>query len=380
MKVKKSDRSAKDRLRHRQKIREAIKENIADIISDEAIIGKSKEKIIKIPLQGIKEYKFIYGDNAPGVGQAEGEVKEGDIIKKGEKEVGKGDKAGNLPGEDYYETDITLEEIIDIMFEDLALPRLQRKKFQEILGERKTKRKGYRRKGIRVRLDKRKTAVRRIKRRLASHFDEKYQEEERRFPYREDDLKYRHMEEDIKKQSNAVVICIMDTSGSMGVTKKYLARSFYFLLYQFIKTRYQNVEIVFVAHHTQAKEVNEEEFFHKGESGGTFISSGYKKALEIIENRYHPSIWNIYAFHCSDGDNFESDNKATLEAAKKLIEVSNLFGYGEIKPKDEYSFFSGSMIDVFKPIKTDNFVTLRIEKKEDLWKAFREFLSHEGVE
>ena len=120
------------------------------------------------------------------------------------------------------------------------------------------------------------------------------------------------MEADIKKESNAVVMCIMDTSGSMDTMKKYLARSFFFLLYQFITTRYRNVEIVFIAHHTEASEVTEEEFFHKGESGGTFISSGYLKALEIIQERYHPSLWNIYAFHCSDGDNFDSDNPAAL--------------------------------------------------------------------
>jgi hypothetical protein len=263
------------------------------------------------------------------------------------------------------------------MFEDLGLPYLERKRFQEILGERKLKRKGYRKKGVRIRLDKRKTVKRKIRRKIASRFDERYLEEVR-FPFHEDDLKYRHMEEDIKRQSNAVVICIMDTSGSMGLTKKYLARSFYFLLYQFVKARYQNVEIVFIAHHTQAKEVSEEEFFHKGESGGTFISSGYLKALEIIEDRYHPSIWNIYAFHCSDGDNFESDDRKALDAARRLTEVCNLFGYGEIKPKGEYSFFSGSMMDLFKSIKADNFVTLSIEKKEDLWRAFKEFLSHEG--
>ena len=93
---------------------------------------------------------------------------------------------------------------------------------------------------------------------------------------------------DTREESNAVVLCIMDTSGSMDTMKKYLARSFFFLLYQFICTKYQNVEIVFIAHHTEAKEVTEEEFFHKGESGGTFISSGYKKALDIIEERYHP--------------------------------------------------------------------------------------------
>ena len=101
---------------------------------------------------------------------------------------------------------------------------------------------------------------------------------ERRYPFHQDDLRYRRVETDTKEESNAVVMCIMDTSGSMDTMKKYLARSFFFMLYQFIATRYRNVEIVFIAHHTEAREVSEEEFFHKGEAGGTFISSGYLKA------------------------------------------------------------------------------------------------------
>ncbi len=103
-------------------------------------------------------------------------------------------------------------------------------------------------------------------------------------------------------------------------------------MFQFVSTKYQNVELVFIGHHTQAKEVTEEEFFHKGESGGTLISSGYNKTLEIIYDRYHPSLWNVYAFHCSDGDNFDSDNANAIKSAKELCEVCNLFGYGEIKP------------------------------------------------
>jgi uncharacterized sporulation protein YeaH/YhbH (DUF444 family) len=155
--------------------------------------------------------------------------------------------------------------------------------------------------------------------------------------------------------------------------KKYLARSFYFMLYQFIKTRYRNTEIVFIAHHTEAREVSEQDFFHKVESGGTFISSGYNKALEIIETRYNPAVWNVYAFHCSDGDNFDSDNKNALEAAVKLTEVCNLFGYGEIKPVSSYEW--SSMIDYYKKVEAENFISLKIRSKEDIWPAFRKFLT-----
>ncbi len=379
--AERSDRSAGDRLRHRQKVRELIRENISDIIAEESIIGKDKDRIIKVPLRGIKEYRFVYGENAPGVGQGDGNSKPGQVVgKTGRDGQGQGqDRAGDRPGVDYYETDVTLEELIEIMFEDLELPDMERRALREIEAERSSKRKGYRKVGIRVRLDKRRTAKQRIMRKLASHHNDRVESGEKekdRFPFHDDDLKYRHVETEMRKESNAVVICVMDTSGSMDTMKKYLARSFFFLLYQFITTRYRNVEIVFIGHHTEASEVTEEEFFHKGESGGTFISSGYLKALEIIQQRYHPSLWNIYAFHCSDGDNFDSDNPAALRAAKELSEVCNLFGYGEIKPLGS-RYYESSMLNVFRRLDAPNFQTVLIERKEDIWPSFKAFLAKE---
>jgi len=292
------------------------------------------------------------------------------------------------------------------MFEDLELPNLERRALREIPSDRFTKRKGYRHVGIRVRLDKRRTARQRVMRALATGrkqdlaqveaTDEEQdagQEErpsqyesaavlqtqvKRRFPFHQDDLRYRHLETDTREDSNAVVICIMDTSGSMDTMKKYLARSFFFLLYQFISTRYRNVEIVFIGHHTEASEVTEEEFFHKGESGGTFISSGYQKALDIITERYYPSLWNIYAFHCSDGDNFDSDNPAALRTAKELAEICNLFGYGEIKPLGS-RYYESSMLNVFRRLDEPNFQAVLIERKEDIWPSFKAFLSKDRV-
>jgi sporulation protein YhbH len=385
--AERSDRSAGDRARHRLKVRESIRENIADIIAEESIIGKDREKIIKVPIRGIREYKFIYGDNTPGVGQGTGDSQTGQVVGK-VKQPGRAgeDRAGDQPGTDYYETDVTLEELIDIMFEDLELPDLERKALRQIEAYRLSKRKGYRQVGIRVRLDKRRTVRERVKRRLASRRHHPAAEApdapaeaaltsgRTRFPFHDDDLVYRHVVTDMRKESNAVVMCIMDTSGSMDTMKKYLARSFFFLLYQFICTKYRNVEIVFIAHHTEANEVSEGEFFHKGESGGTFISSGYTKALDIVQARYHPSLWNIYAFHCSDGDNFDSDNPAAFRAAKELAEVCNLFGYGEIKPLGS-RYYESSMLNIFRRLDADNFQTVLIERKEDIWPSFKAFLA-----
>jgi len=376
-----SDRSAGDRTRHRQKIRDSIRHNIADILSEESIIGQSKDKIVKIPIRSIKEYRFVYGENSPGVAQGSGQSQPGDVV--GQAQPGEPDasgSAGDSPGMDAIETDITVEELIGIMFEDLDLPDLQKKALREIESERSSKRKGFRKHGIRPRLDKRRTARNRIRRKNAN-LVESYtalEQEKERFPFNQDDTRYRRIVTDTKLQSNACVICIMDTSGSMGTVKKYLARSFYFLLYQFVRLKYEKVEVVFIAHHTEAKEVTEEEFFHKVESGGTYISSGYLKALEIIEARYHPSLWNLYAFHCSDGDNFYSDNDKALKSAQELCDVCNLFGYGEIKPSGS-AYYSSSMLEVFKGVNRDNFQSIVIEKKEDLWLGFRSFLMKDAL-
>jgi len=381
--AERSDRSAGDRARHRLKVRESIRENIADIIAEESIIGQNRDRIIKVPIRGIREYRFVYGDNAPAVGQGNGDSESGQVVGKARSQGAGEDKAGDQPGADYYETDVTLEELIDIMFEDLELPDLERKALRQIEAFRMSKRKGYRSVGIRVRLDKRRTARERARRRMAvvahrpaDRMDSPAAPEmpvARRFPFHDDDLIYRHMITDTRKESNAVVLCLMDTSGSMDTMKKYLARSFFFLLYQFICTKYRNVEIAFIAHHTEAKEVTEEEFFHKGESGGTFISSAYLKALDIIQARYHPSLWNIYAFHCSDGDNFDSDNPQALRAARELSEVCNLFGYGEIKPLGS-RYYESSMLNIFRRLDADNFQTVLIERKEDIWPSFKAFL------
>ncbi len=419
--AERSDRSAGDRLRHRQKIRESIRENIADIIAEESIIGKSRNRVIKVPIRGIREYRFVYGDNAPGVGQGNGNSQPGQVVGKSQQE-GEGagtEKAGDKAGVDFYETDVTLEELIDIMFEDLDLPDLERKALRQLEAPRSSKRRGYRQVGIRIRLDKHRTVKSRIKRKFAAdrrrrneaadaaaaaadpagitalegeepiELEDEIQDDikddiladaldtralPRRFPFHTDDLVYRHVTTQMRKESNAVVICIMDTSGSMDTMKKYLARSFFFLLYQFIATKYRSVEIVFVSHHTEAAEVTEDEFFHKGESGGTFISSGYQKALDIITERYHPSLWNVYAFHCSDGDNFDSDNTAALKAAHELADICNLFGYGEIKPLGS-RYYESSMLNIFRRLDAENFQTVLIERKEDIWPSFKAFLA-----
>ncbi len=373
------DRSAEDRRRHRELVEESIKKNLGSIIAEESIIGKSKDKKIKIPIKGIKEFQFIYGKSKPGVGAGDGNEKRGDKFA-GEAQDGKGKGgAGNQEGEEVYETEITIEEVIKYLFDDMNLPDIDKKQLSQ-LEEKSYRKLGYQHKGIPPRLAKKRSVIEKIKRKQASKRSEDGEETtydkgegKERFPFIEEDLRYFRIKEDNKRDYNAVVLCIMDVSGSMDQTKKYLARSFYFLLYQFLRLKYANVDVVFIAHTTVAKEVNEREFFHRGESGGTYISSGYDKALEIIAERYSPTNWNIYAFHCSDGDNWSEDNKRAVDSANKLCEVCNLFGYGEIVP-GYYNVGSTIKNEFQTNIKSKNFAAININKKEDVLPALKKLL------
>ncbi|MGE5415720.1 MAG: YeaH/YhbH family protein [Acidobacteriota bacterium] len=376
------DRSAEDRRRHRQLVEDSIKKNIGSIIAEESIIGKSKDKVIKVPIRGIKEYRFVYGENGPQAATGTGKEKRGDMIKgrSGASGPGSGDGAGTAEGEEYYETDITLEDLIQYLFEDLELPNMQRKNLSYVETKKTNKRWGIQKRGIPPRLSKKRSMHERIKRRKSterSYSELNMETDTERFPFREEDLRYQRVKEETRPQSNAVVLCMMDNSGSMYQSRKYLARSFFFLLYQFVRYRYINVELVFINHTTTATEVDEDDFFHRGEAGGTYISSAYEKALEIINERYNPEIWNIYAFHCSDGDNWSQDIAKAISKAQELCSQCNLFGYGEIKePGTELYLHVKTMLDEFEAhVKADNFVAVSIGSKDDIWPAFKKLLT-----
>ena len=370
-----ADRSATDRRRHKEKIEKAIKEGIHNIVAEESIIGKEGKKKIKIPVRGIKEFKFVYGrgNDSKGVGSAQGKnIKKGQTIKKGQQSNqsgGKPDKAGNEKGEEYYDVELTLDELAKYLFEDLNLPDLKKKQNSNVHAE-KIKRKGYRKKGIRVRLSKKETLKNKIKRKKKSIKSGAYDpESDERFPFHDDDLKYRHIEVKKKPVTNACIFFIMDVSGSMTKNKKFLARSFFFLLYQFIRYRYEEVDLVFISHTTEASEVNEDDFFKKSSNGGTYISSGLQKTLDIISSRYSPSSWNIYAFHCSDGENWVEDNPKALQCMEKIIDIAQLSGYIQIKEPGT-KVWGAEMAEIFSPLVSTDFKIVNISKKEDIWSEF----------
>jgi sporulation protein YhbH len=380
-----SDRSATDRRRHKQKINKAIKDGIQHIVADESIIGKDGKKKILIPVKGIKEYRFIYGDGSHNkqVASAPGKnIKKGQKVGQARKKASgaPGRQAGNERGEEFYEVELTLEELAEYLFENLELPELEKKKFRFVT-EKKPKWRGHRTQGLRNRLSKKLTIKSRIKRKLAAKRNGTYDEEsEERFPFHDDDLKYKHYKSKPKENSSAVVFFIMDVSGSMSTQKKYLARSFYFLVYQFLRYKYDNIEIVFISHTIRAKEVSEEEFFSRSPSGGTLISPALELMNDIVEKRFHTSMWNIYGFHCSDGDNWPEDHEKCLIETKKIIEKCQVYSFCEITPEEES--FGNEFSETFnnyKPLVSKSFKLLKINLSSDIWLSFKKIFGVKNV-
>jgi len=368
-----------DQERHKERVREAIKKNLGSIVSNESIILSDGKRMVKVPIRSLDEYKFRFDyRKKKHVGTGDGNTKVGDVIgREGQpgQGPGQGPGAGDSPGHEYFEAEVDIDEIAKLIFEDLHLPYLEDKAKQAVQSKT-TKFTEIRRSGILSNLDKRRSIIENIKRQARETG------RARMGPFKKEDLRYKTWEEQIKYESNAVVLAMMDVSGSMGEFKKYIARSFYFWMVRFLKTKYDQVKIVFISHHTEAKEVTEEQFFTQGESGGTVVSSAYKLALDVIADRFPARDWNIYPFHFSDGDNYYSDNDEAVRLADELIGTCNLFGYGEIGEEGASSYrrSSGALLSIFKDrLKhQERFVGVRIDDKEDVYPALKEFFGKRG--
>ncbi|RKO63760.1 sporulation protein YhbH [Caldibacillus debilis GB1] len=353
-----------DQQRHKEKVKEAIRNSLPDLLTEESIILANGKEVIKIPIRSLEEYKIRYNEEkTKQVGKGDGDSRVGDIIARGDygQKGGIGPGAGELPGEDYYETEISLEEIESEFFKELELPNMQKKEDPQ-LEVTDLEYNDIRKTGLMGNIDKKKTMFAAFRRNALSGNPSFY-------PIVQEDLRFKTWNEKVKRESKAVVLAMMDTSGSMGTWEKYMARSFFFWLTRFLRSKYESVEIVFIAHHTEAKVVSEEEFFAKGESGGTICSSAYRKALELIDEKYPPSRYNIYPFHISDGDNLSSDNARCVKLAGQIMDVANLFGYGEVNQYHRYS----TLMTAYKHIKNEKFRYYIMKEKGDIYHALKTF-------
>ncbi|MEW4285553.1 sporulation protein YhbH [Priestia koreensis] len=359
-----------DQKRHQEKIQEAIKNNLPDLITEESIVMSNGKDVVKIPIRSLDEYRIRYNyDKNKHVGQGDGDSKVGDVVARdgsaGQPGAGKGSGAGDKAGEDYYEAEVSLMELEEALFSQLELPKLKRKESDQNIVEH-IEFNDIRRTGLMGNIDKKRTMLSAYKRNAMTGKASFY-------PIYPEDLKFKTWNEVVKPESKAVVLAMMDTSGSMGIWEKYMARSFFFWMTRFLRTKYETVEIEFIAHHTEAKVVSEEDFFSKGESGGTICSSAYRKALEIIDKKYSPDRYNIYPFHFSDGDNLTSDNARCVKLVNELMKVSNMFGYGEVNQYNRHS----TLMSAYKNIQDDRFSYYILKQKSDVFNAMKSFFKQE---
>ncbi|GGJ13823.1 stress response UPF0229 protein YhbH [Alicyclobacillus cellulosilyticus] len=361
-----------DQERHREKVKEAIKQNLSDLISEESIILSNGRQIVKVPIRSLEEYRIRYNHSkSRQAGSGDGDTQVGDVIAQGRPDAGQpgqGQGAGDAPGIDYDEAEVSLEDIESLLFEELELPNLAPKTPEQVTAEDADFR-DVRKKGLAGNIDKRRTllaAIRRQQREAGTGGGT-----EGRLRILPDDLRYKTWEEIERPESSAVVIAMMDTSGSMGLFEKYCARTFFFWMTRFLRTKYETVQIRYIAHHTEAHEVSEEHFFTKGESGGTICSSAYEYALRLVEKEYPPSRYNLYPIHFSDGDNLTSDNERCVRLVQQLCDISQMFGYAEVNQYNRAS----TLMSAYSKITHPHFRTFVIREKADVHAALRAFFS-----
>lgn len=355
-----------DQARHLRRLREAVRERLPDLITEETLIASDGRQVIRVPLKSLDEYKFRYhpykGDH---VGQGPGGTQPGDVLGRVPKSgdaAGRGKEAGDRPGEDVFEVEINVDDVAALLFDELGLPYLQ-PKTEARHREHTESFRDISKVGLMGNLDKRRTL-------RANLLKNAMQGLPAVGGIGQDDLRYKTWVLREEPSHDAVVIAMRDVSGSMGDAKKFLARTFFYWMVRFLRTRYRQVEVVYVVHHTHAREVDEDTFFHLGESGGTKVSSAYELCLDLIRRRYPPQHWNIYPIHFSDGDNWsDADNRRTVELLTAILPHVNVFGYGEIREGGYHS----TLMAAFSKVRHARFETLLIANRQDVYPALKRF-------
>lgn len=367
-----------DRAWHRDKVLESLsREDLKQLLEEIDIITADREKRVKVNLRAIKEYQMRFKDENQQAGQYPGKERGQKITKVGSdisEEGPLGAGAGNDPGDDIYETNVLIREILERLRDDLELPRLKDLKADDIVKIRKRRFRGTRRQGILARWHRIGTAKERVKDWIVSQGAATAPLDE--FPFELEHLRFRKRVSSPDPRLNAVVFFVMDTSGSMTKPKIEIIKQLFSYLVDWIKSRpeYDSVKFVFIVHDTESKEVPEELFFKKSGSGGTHMSSGMRLELEMIERDFNPDQWNIYSFYASDGDNDQKDNERALVFADRVSEISNLFGYFQIQ------YPQGKFFDTLEPTvkKSRTLKRFKIQDERELKGVIEELLSRGG--
>ncbi|MCG8422439.1 MAG: DUF444 family protein [Proteobacteria bacterium] len=357
-----------DHRRFRQIIRGKIKKDLRKYISHGEMIARKGKDVVSIPLPQVDIPHFRHGDKQQGgVGQGDGEP--GDTIGQGEQRPGQGE-AGDRPGEHMLEVEVTLDELAEILGEELELPRIEPKGAERIITY-KDRYTGIRSTGPESLRHFRRTFKQALRRHIATGtYDVK---NPIIVPIRED-KRYRSWKTEPLPQSNAVIIYMMDVSGSMGDEQKEIVRIESFWLDTWLRSQYEGIESRYIIHDAMAKEVDRDTFFRTRESGGTMISSAYKLCARIIEEEYPPDQWNIYPFHFSDGDNWSVDDTETCVDILRshMLPVVNMFCYGQVESPYGSGQFIKDLTEHFGD--HEKVITSEIKGKEAVMDSIRDFL------
>ncbi len=356
-----------DHGRFKDIIRGRIKENFKKYVSHGEMVGKRENDFVKIPVPYIDIPRFKYGPKQRG-GVGQGGGNSGDPVD-GEPQDGAGE-AGNQPGQHQLEVEVSMEELADILGEELELPNIQPKGRPQTDAV-KTKYTGLSPVGPEGLRHFKSSYKRALKRYISSGI---YVPENPVVVPVRADFRYRSFRQVVTPQAKAVVVYMMDVSGSMGEEQKEIVRMESFWINTWLKKHYKGLETRFIIHDAAAKEVDEKTFFSTSESGGTLISSAYKLCQQIIETDYPWNAWNVYPFHFSDGDNWSGeDTRLCMRLLKEFFLPNvNMFGYGQVESK----YGSGQFLkDLEREFPGDDRLVLsKIENREKILASIKDFL------
>ncbi len=359
-----------DHSRFRAIVRGKIRQNLRKYISQGELIGRKGRDLVSIPIPQIDIPHFTYGEKQKG-GAGQGQGDPGDPVggdpQDGE---GEGKKAGQDAGEHSLEVDVTLDELAAILGEELELPDIQDKGKSKIINA-KDRYTGIRRVGPESLRNFKRTYREALKRQISMG---SYAKDRPIIVPIPDDKRYRSWKTEAEPVANAVIVYMMDVSGSMGDEQKEIVRIESFWIDAWLQRQYKGLESRFIIHDAVAREVDRETFFHTRESGGTMISSAYKLCSQLIDDHYPPDEWNIYPFHFSDGDNWSMDDTLMcVEILKnKILPRANLFAYGQV----ESPYGSGQFIKDLREHfgKDERVITSEIRDKDAIVGSIKEFL------
>ena len=412
------NKSIGNRERFLRRYKDQVKEAVKRAIDGRGIRDIERGEEIHIPKKDLSEPVFGHGTGGTRevVHPGNREYVQGDRIERpkgggGGQGSGKGQASDSGEGEDDFSFALSKEEFMQIFFEDLALPNLTRTQLAET-PEWKSQRAGFSSDGtannlhvvrsLRGAIGRRiaigasaRAELKRLEDRLellTQRADEPGVPAEiaqteaalvvlrarlKRIPYLDPiDLRYRSRVRVPVPTSKAVMFCLMDVSGSMDEQRKELSKRFFILLYLFLTRHYDKIDIVFIRHHTQAQEVDEEAFFHARETGGTVVSSALVLMDEVIQARYNPSEWNIYGAQASDGDNWHHDSGRCRELlAEKILPMCRYYAYVQVADEEQNLWEEYSQLQAAQP----NFAMRKAVEASEIYPVFRDLFKKEGA-